>query len=81
MAKGQSGAAFAVLSHGLIPLSLAATQKRKNRDEAERSWKAFPILIPELPHLVLPVLQVKWGWVREHERRLKSRETDGHVLE
>lgn len=72
MVKGQSGAAFAMLSHGLIP-----TQKRKNRDEAERSYKLFLIQTPELPHLFLPVLQVKWGCVREHEKRLKSRETPG----
>lgn len=31
MVKGQRGAAFAMLSHGLVPLSLAATQERKNQ--------------------------------------------------
>lgn len=37
VAKGQGGIAFAVcVFHGLIPLSLAATQERKNRGDIYR---------------------------------------------
>lgn len=41
--------------------------------------KAFSVLMPELLHFILPGLQGKWGCVREHQKRLKSRETAGTV--
>lgn len=59
------------LGHTGCPLSLTATRKGKTKTRLRAARKAFPVLIPPCH------LQLKWGWAREHQDRLKGRETAG----